>query len=388
MIQRWPITNTHLHLPPNFSAFATVEDAVTVAAAEGAAAIGLSNFFGLEVYGRFRDAAVAAGVRPLFGLEFITLDAALAERGVLVNDPANPGRLYLTGKGINPFGVAPPAAAATAAAIRRGNDERAELMVNRLTAYFQALGFDLALSAAGIAADVARRAGVPAEWVSLQERHLARALHERLATLPPAERDALVERAFGGPPTSPFDAAAAYQGELRARLLKAGKPGFAPEVPVGFAAAYDYILALDGIPCYPTVADGVTPRTEFEASADALAAECLRRGLPAAELIPARNTAACVDEYVRAFTAAGLIVLAGTEHNTPDRLPIDPAAADGPLSDYAREHFYRGACVVAAHQQAVAEGRPGFVGPDGAPAGAIADFARQGDRLLNPGGPL
>jgi hypothetical protein len=388
MTQRWPITNTHIHMPPNFSAFATVADAVATAAAEGAAAIGISNFYDQQVYGRFRDAAAAAGVRPLYGLEFITLDEDLEAQGILVNDPANPGRLYLTGKGINPFNAKSPAAAATAAAIRRGNDERAEIMVAQVAAHFAGLGFEFALTAADIAADVARRGDVPVAWVSLQERHIARAVHERLATLAPAERAALVERAFGGPAQAAFDDGPGFQGEIRSRLLKAGRPGFAPEVPVGFAAAYDYILAMDGIPCYPTVADGVTPKTPFEASAEALAAECVRRGLHAAELIPIRNSSACVDEYVRAFTAAGLITVAGTEHNTADRLPVDPAATDGPVSDFAKELFYRGACVVAAHQQAIAEGRPGFVGPDGARLGDIDDFARQGDRLLNPGGTL
>ena len=39
-----PIVNTHVHLPPNFSAFETVEDAVGTAAAEGVRVLGASNF--------------------------------------------------------------------------------------------------------------------------------------------------------------------------------------------------------------------------------------------------------------------------------------------------------------------------------------------------------
>ena len=38
-----PIVNTHVHLPPNFSAFDTAEDAVRLAAAEGVAALGTAN---------------------------------------------------------------------------------------------------------------------------------------------------------------------------------------------------------------------------------------------------------------------------------------------------------------------------------------------------------
>ena len=36
--------NTHLHVPPNFSAFTTVEDAVETSAREGVKVIGTSNF--------------------------------------------------------------------------------------------------------------------------------------------------------------------------------------------------------------------------------------------------------------------------------------------------------------------------------------------------------
>ena len=49
----WPIVNTHVHLPPNFSAFDTVEDAVMTAAREGVRVLGTSNFHDLGVYARF-----------------------------------------------------------------------------------------------------------------------------------------------------------------------------------------------------------------------------------------------------------------------------------------------------------------------------------------------
>ena len=119
---RLPVVNTHVHFPPNFSAFATVEDAIGTAIAEDVAAIGISNFYDQQVYARFAEQADAAGIVALFGLEFITLDPELEAAGVLVNDPANPGRVYFCGKGISPFRDKPAAAAATAAAIRGDND--------------------------------------------------------------------------------------------------------------------------------------------------------------------------------------------------------------------------------------------------------------------------
>ena len=46
-------TNAHIHLPPNFSAFDTVGQAVSLAAAEQIAVLGVSNYYDYDVYGEF-----------------------------------------------------------------------------------------------------------------------------------------------------------------------------------------------------------------------------------------------------------------------------------------------------------------------------------------------
>jgi hypothetical protein len=371
-----PLVNTHVHFPPNFSAFTTVADAVGTAAAEGARAVGISNFFDQQVYAAFRDQADAAGIVALYGLEFITLDDGLAAAGVRVNDPANPGRMYLCGKGIAPFKQKSPTAERIATEIRSGNDERATAMVAKLADWFLSCGLDTGLTAEVIAYEVAEAAEVPVAWVSLQERHIAKAFQRALFTLSADERAGVLERAYGSASTVDVDNDGALQGELRSRLIKVGTPGYVAEVPLGFADAYSYVLEMDGIPTYPTLADGVSPVCPFEEPAENLAAQLLARGIHAAELIPIRNTVACVDAYVRAFTGAGIVVMGGTEHNTPDRIPIEVACTDGPVSDYARQAFWEATCVVAAHQHLVANGEPGYVDPTGALTGDDPDARR------------
>ncbi len=66
------MVNTHVHLPPNFSAFETAEDAVETAAAEGVRVVGASNFHDPRIYARFADAARAAGIVPLNGITWPT----------------------------------------------------------------------------------------------------------------------------------------------------------------------------------------------------------------------------------------------------------------------------------------------------------------------------
>src|SRR5438874_9653272 len=82
--------NSHIHLPPNFSAFDSVDQAVALAASEGVAVLGASNYYDYRVYGEFAREAARRGVFPLFGIEIIALIEELALDGVKINDPGNP----------------------------------------------------------------------------------------------------------------------------------------------------------------------------------------------------------------------------------------------------------------------------------------------------------
>ena len=52
-----PRVNSHIHLPPNFSAFDTVEQAVSLAADQQIGVLGISNYYDFDVYGEFVDRA-------------------------------------------------------------------------------------------------------------------------------------------------------------------------------------------------------------------------------------------------------------------------------------------------------------------------------------------
>jgi len=385
------IVNTHVHVAPNFSAFDTPESAVAAAHAEGARVVGISNFHDHRVYRRFADAAAAAGILPLFGLEFITVVDDLREAGVKVNDPGNPGRMYLCGKGVDPFRGATAAAVRIAGAARVENEARARTMVELLRDHFAAAGLATSLDDRAIVGDVADRAGVPSDWVVLQERHIAMAFQEALfLQVPPDRRETLLARAYGRTPTAPAEDPVAVQGEIRARLMKAGCPAFVPESALTFDDAVRLVLEWDGIPTYPTLADGASPVCPFEEPPGDLARRLKERGLHMAELIPGRNDAAVVDAYVAAFRTAGVAVTAGTEHNTLDAIPFDPVCRGGtPLSPGARAVFLEGTCVIAAHQHRRRLGLPGFVDEHGVPAAGFEDddarirwFAGLGARII------
>jgi len=386
-----PRVNAHIHLPPNFSAFETTEQAVALAQAQDVRVLGASNYYDYTVYGEFAAQAQARGIFPLFGLETIVLMGELVREGVKINDPGNPGKMYLCGKGITRFDPMTPQAQALLQTIRDNDAARAAAVTEKLAIVFAHAGLTTGLTADAIKERVAQRHQCPPETVYLQERHIAQAFQEALFEgVSEAQRAGVLERAYGTAPKADRTDAVAVQNELRAQLLKAGKAAYVAETFVGFDHAYQLILALGGIPCYPVLADGTSPLTEYEADPRQLASDLKARGIPCAELIPNRNAPNVLSRYVHALRDAGLFVTAGTEHNTLDLLPLEPVCVGGvPVPDDVQEIFWEGACVVAAHQYLATQGGTGYVNAQGLPNTAytsaeerIAAFRALGSQVI------
>jgi hypothetical protein len=179
--------------------------------------------------------------------------------------------------------------------------------------------------------------------------------------MPSGQRIEKLTKIFGAAPKAGADDAVKIQNEIRAHLLKSGKPGYVAETFVNFDEAYRLIVELGGIPCYPTLADGANPICEFETPIESWISTLRDRKLGCAEFIPIRNTPAVLSEYVNAVRRAGLIVTAGTEHNTLELLPIEPKCIGGaPIPEELLSIFWEGACVVAAHQFLTLHGQQGF----------------------------
>ncbi len=383
--------NTHLHVPPNFSAFTTVEDAVETSAREGVKVIGTSNFHDFGVYDRFDAAAREHGLAALFGLEFISLLADEQRDGVKINDPANPGRAYICGKGIPTPTDPGPRAAAFMAAAKASNESRTSEMVDRIRELFSAAGLQVDVTYDSIVGVVAERAQVPPEWVVLQERHVALGFQVALFdALPLEQRAALLQQVYGATPKAAPDDAVATQGELRSRLMKAGCPAFVEETPVPFTDALAFIRGLGAIAVYPTLADGVIPMCGYEDPVEDLIERMTSHDIFGAELIPVRNTPEVVEKYVKTWRDAGIFVMVGTEHNTQERIPVAPTCLHGvPLSDEVKDITWEGTCIVAAHQHRKQRGERGYVDETGALDPTFPDagsrlryYAQLGEELL------
>ncbi len=360
--------NSHVHLPPNFSAFTTVEQVLDLAVAQDVRVIGVTNYYDYQVYVKFSELAKKARVFPIFGLEIISLIDRLVKDKVKINDPGNPGRMYICGKGVTRFLPVPAGPASILETIRANDTQRMREMVDKVAALFIAAGCDLSVTEPGVKKMISNRHKCPEDIVYLQERHIAQAFQESLfAKVSSEKRAQILTQVYGTAPKAGADDAVQFQNEFRSHLLKAGKPAFVVETFVNEIEAKKMILGMGGIPCYPTLADGASPLCPYEATPEILIENILGMGIYMAEFIPIRNSPEVLQTYVKAMRAAGLVVVGGTEHNTLELIPLEPTCLkSAPVPEDIKAIFWEGACVIAAHQFLLAQGQAGFVDADGA----------------------
>ena len=168
--------NSHIHLPPNFSAFETVEQAVELAADQDVQVLGCGNYYDYSVYQKFTETARDQGVFPLFGTEIIALETDLQQKDIRINDPGNPGRHYICGKGISRFEELSSRADELLSGIRNNDTLRMQEMAVKMAGGFSEHGIDTGLDDKAVIRRVVKRHGCSADMVTLQERHLGKFL--------------------------------------------------------------------------------------------------------------------------------------------------------------------------------------------------------------------
>lgn len=387
-----PKVNSHIHLPPNFSAFNTVQQAMDLTAEENVGVLGVSNYYDYNVYEQFITLARKKKIFPLFGLEIICMIDDLRSAGVKINDPGNPGKMYVCGKGITRFGNMTPEGSRLLNLIRKNDSTRMAAMVDATEKVFTQRGLPTGTTNQSVIDMIVKRHGSAPQTVYLQERHIAQAFQEAaFVKVPATERIEKLSAVFGAPTKAKHaDDFVNVQNDLRSHLMKSGKPAFVDETFIGFADAFKLIVELGGYACYPVLADGNSPICGFEDPVEKLIENVKTRNIHAAEFIPVRNDVAVLTKYVKAMRAAGLVITAGTEHNTLDLIPIEPTCKGGAaIPEELKDIFWEGACVAAAHQFLTMHGEAGFVDATGNPnpqyktaEDRIAAFARIGAAVI------
>ncbi|MFN8211326.1 MAG: hypothetical protein U0T33_10245 [Bacteroidales bacterium] len=359
------IPNNHIHTPWSFSAFNEMNDVFDKASSEGINVLGINDFFVTDGYDTFHDGCTAKGIFPLFNIEFIGLIKELQLKGTRINDPNNAGRIYFCGKGLDYPARLSPENSELLGSIREESQEQIRRMIAKVNALPAMKARAFALSYEDIRKRFAKEL--------VRERHIARAI--RILALEKFkdthERAGFFEEIFNGRKSKAgMDDTAALENEIRSLLLKSGGSAYVEEDESSFLPVekiISIILDAGGIPCYPVLLDDPAGNyTEFESDYQSLYDELKKRNVPAVELIPGRNSLKHVERFTGFFDSRGFIVTFGTEHNTPDLIPLGVTARHNEEpGENVKQTAARGVCIIAAHQYLRSRGLPGYIGADG-----------------------
>jgi hypothetical protein len=376
--------NGHIHTPYSFSAFDNIPQIFKMANEEDVRAVGINDFIVTDGYKAFHDEAVAAKIFPLFNIEFMGLLKDEQSKGIKVNDPSNPGRTYFSGKGLD-FPSNPDAH--TSAILKRVKEEsnrQTEEMIGKLDIYLKNINAPFSISFDEVKSKYARDL--------VRERHIAKAVRRKVFEAVTGETDRLelLSKIFGGRSVeSNLDDTNGLENEIRSRLLKVGGPAFVPEDDSAFleiSQVIEIIIKMGGIPCYPVLLDDKNGKcTDFESDFNQLRQTLRKMGVHSIELIPGRNDINILKKFVRVFHEDNFVITFGTEHNTPELIPLKvDTRGHVDLDNELKEISYQGACVIAAHQYLKAKGSEGYIDAQGhCKANEINDYRKLGSAVFN-----
>src|SRR5664280_1844685 len=278
--------NGHIHTPYSFSSFNALDTAFKMAVEEKIAVLGINDFYVTDGYNAFHEGCMINKIFPLFNIEFIGLLKEEQKKGIRINDPNDPGRIYFSGKGLDyPFKVS-WLQRRQLRIVKKESQAQIKAMIVKLNQLIQQEKPDIELSYSTVKKIYAHEL--------VRERHIAKALRELVINTSPVEEEQLhfLESLYGGKKSKTgMSKPAALENEIRANLLK---------------------------------------------------------------------------NVVYFFHQKGFIITFGTEHNTPEMMPLTVTTRGSvALDDSLKKIAYEGACVIAAHQYLRADGRQGYVLPDG-----------------------
>ena len=357
--------NGHIHTPFSFSAFDSIPQIFKMANDEKIKGVGINDFIVTDGHKPFHDAAVSSNVFPLFNIEFMGLLKEEQAKGIRVNDPNNPGRTYFSGKGLDFPSNPNEATRQLLKDVKDASNKQTDEMIDKLNNFMKEInapfGFSYEEVKAAYAEDLVR------------ERHIAKAVRRKVfeTCISDKDRKEMLSKIFKGKAVdSTLDDVNSLENEIRGRLLKAGGPAFVAEDDSAFLEidkVMDIIVNMGGIPCYPVLLDDKKGNcTDFEGDFEKLRDKLKAKNIFSIELIPGRNDLNILKKFVRIFHEDDFVITFGTEHNTPELIPLKvDTRGHIDLDDELKEISYQGACVIAAHQYLRAKGKEGFIDAQG-----------------------
>lgn len=359
--------NNHLHTPYSFSSFTDLRQVFYMAIKEDIKLLGINDFYTMAGYEEFNELATEYKLFPFYNIEFMGLMKGERKAGIRVNDPNNPGRVYLSGKGLDFPVVFEGNSLRKLENVKKDSAIQTEKMLKLASEHLEKIDPELGLNYDEVLEKYTRG--------MLRERHIAKVIRINIFEKYQAveERKKILKLIFGGHNSrADLKDNAAVENEIRSKLLKSGRVAFVKEDPKAFLEIEDLIKIITdagGIPTYPVLLDDPEGNfTEYEKDPEELFNKLTSMNIYSLEFIPVRNDRERLAEYVNFFHDRNFIISFGTEHNTPDLIPLKIVSRGGhPLDEELKRICFECACVQAAHQYYRAKGEDGYIDRNGKP---------------------
>ena len=352
--------NLHVHTNESFSVFRSPTEAVWYAYQEGVEYFGINDHYTTAGHEEFRLACEIARIKAIFSIEAKAMDSDALERGIRINDPINPGRVYLIGKGLTRR-LKPGGKSYTLfRSVREAIQKRNEKIVERLNSHAAEKGYSLNLSYADVLSLAPRR--------NATERHAIQAFCERADSLVNSldERKQIYRSLLNADiDDETLQTTWGLQAIARAKLIRSGMPCFVEEDSGAFPTVEGLIDIYRGYGAVPTYSIMANPLTKGEEDIEALTKKVKKLGLYAFDMFDFRGTD---DERVREIMEVaddyGYPVFIGSENNTKQRSPLTGKIAQSPAY-YG--YFRKSADFLLGHQLLSELCAFGYVDSEGKP---------------------
>ena len=358
------ITNTHVSTPYTFSVFETIERIARHARDEGIAALGINDVNTLDGFKDFMAGCRSHGIYPLFNVGFLVR----CEDDRIGGGHGHPDEMRairnVHGKALRYPATLSGDSRNLIASIWKASQDRIWKMIDLLNQICENRHLAVSLNYNDIRSSFAKG--------SLLDRHLARALYASIISQAEEKGDRLdlLRRLFDD---DSFDGDLAdtskMEQEIHFRLLTQGKQAYVDEPThsfMNFFQAKQVILQAGGIPCYQCSFDGADEATVGSKGPAVLAKHLTDKGILAVEFITRQTTFEVLNEYMHYFDAQYFCVTAGTGPPAWSPGSLVPTTIDGrPLDEALNAITYRGACILAAHQELHQQKRRGFIDETG-----------------------
>jgi hypothetical protein len=309
--------NLHVHTNESFSAFSSPTESVLHAYEQNIEYFGINDHYTIAGHPEFRTACEVAGLRAVFSVEAIAMDDESLRKKRRYNDPANPGRIYIIGKGVTRDLGVHSRENAILTDMREAIRSRNRKIVSKLDSYAAQKGFSLEFTYTDVASLTPRG--------NTTERHVVQAFFEKVCSLSD-DLDELSE-IFSRLVDEPIRAedvkdAAGMQNLLRAKLVRSGRPCFVEENRRAFTVIENLVRIHRGYGAIPSYGLMGNPVTEEEEDIERLIEKIRTFGIFALDLFEFRTELSRARFIIEKATELGVPAFIGTEHNTKNTLPL------------------------------------------------------------------